>query len=198
MKVNTQNVQNAGDIKGKPEPCPGFYHFTITSVNDARVKADGKPLNATIFELEVLTGTVPGQEGKAFALWVNLTQNGEEDAQYMAWCSRLALACQLIGGNQPETEITAELFDGCQFIGEIREYTKDNQTKRTMRQYEELLVWSLDEAVVSSVPRNHDAIRLWNEARGVTHQGNGHAAGGNGNGHHAGATVGAGVNTDDI
>ena len=195
MKVNTQHYQNENDVKGKPKPVAGKYHVLITHAKDPTDK-----FFAVVLECEVLAGTVPGQESKAVTVFLNMSDTGEETAEYCAKCSRWCMAAGLIGGGQAEREISASELEGCQVVIEVIEFNSKKTTSGKDTGIGEfgLAVWSVDNPEVASVPKNTDALRLWNEARGVTHQGNGHAAGGNGNGHHAAATVGAGVNTDDI
>ena len=191
MKVKSGNAEKASDIQGKPQAVPGKYHVTWSHVNDSRVKKDGSPLNATIFEGEVLGGTVPGQEGKTLTLYARLGKNGEETDEYCGVVSRLALSCGLLTGKNQEKEISGEDFENQQCIVEWESYMgKDNKEHFSVAQFG-LATWGVNDAEVADVPRNTDAIRLWREATGQ--------AGSNGNGH-AAATVdaGAGVNTDDI
>jgi hypothetical protein len=199
MKASAKGYQSESDVKGKPAPVDGFFHTTIVHVNDSRTKKDGSPLNATIVEFEVLAGSVPGQEGKTVTQWFQLDDNGNESAEYCEKVSRLCMAAGLLRPGE-EKDIDAADLENCQVVIKVQNYVKKDKTTGCGVADYGLAVWGVNHPDVASVPRNHDAIRLWNEARGVTHQGNGQAAGGNGNGHHAAATVdaGAGVNTDDI
>jgi hypothetical protein len=210
MKVNTQNYQTESDVKGTDRVAvPGFFHCNMVGANDSRVKKDGSPLNATIFEGEVLAGTVPGQEGKKVVLYYSLGENGEENDEYTGKVSRLAMACKLIGGGQPDRNLQAEDFDGSQFVVRIDEFTSKGKKGHSVGDFG-LAVWGVDNPEVASVPKNLEAIRLWKEARGITTgngqsngKSNGHSNGhasANGNGHgngHAGAAKQA-ATADDI
>jgi len=57
MKASTQGFQKPSDMQGKPVPLPGIYHVMITHVNDSRQTKKGEPMTATVFEMEVLTGS---------------------------------------------------------------------------------------------------------------------------------------------
>ena len=197
MKASAKGYQSESDVKGKPAPVDGFYHATISHVNDSRVKKDGSALNATIVEFEVLAGSVPGQEGKTVTQWFQLDDNGNESAEYCEKVSRLCMAAGLLRPGE-EKDIDAADLENCQVVIKVQNYVKKDKTTGCGVADYGLAVWGVNHPDVAAVPKNLDAIRLWNEARGVSSDGNGHAAGGNGNGHHAAATVGAGVNTDDI
>jgi hypothetical protein len=184
MKVDTQQYQNESDVKGKPKPVVGKYHVLITHAKDPTDK-----FFAVVLECEVLAGTVPGQEGKAVTVFLNMSDAGEETAEYCAKCSRWCMAAGLIGGGQAEREISATELEGCQVVIEVIEFKSKKMASGKDTGIGEfgLAVWSVDNPEVASVPKNLDAIRLWNEDRGRT-------ASGNASGHHAAATV----NTDDI
>ena len=190
MRVNTQNYQSESDAKSTDRiNVPGFFHCTMTHVNDARVKKDGSAMNATIFEGEVLAGTVPGQEGKKVVLYYELGPNGEETDEYVVKCSRLAMACKLTGPGQPDRDLQPDDFEGSQFVARVEEYTnKAGKKGCSVGDFGEA-VWGIDHADVSGVPKNQEAIRLWMEARG--------GSGGNKSPQLATAGVGAGA-ADDI
>lgn len=197
MRASAKNAQSESDLKGKPAPVAGLYHVTITKVNDSRVKKDGSPLNATVVEFEVLAGSVPGQEGKEVAQFYYLGDEGQETAEYCEKVSRLCMAAGLLKPGE-EKDIDAADLENCQVVIEMADYTtKAGKTGVNIKNFG-LAIWGVNHPDVASVPKNHEAIRLWNEARGVVGgngNGNGNAVHANGNGQ---ALVGAGIGTDDI
>ena len=204
MKASAKGYQSESDVKGKPAPVDGHYHVTISNVNDSRARKDGSPLNATIVEFEVITGSVPGQEGKTVSQWYNLNDQGVETAEYCEKVSRLCMAAGILKPGE-EKDVDAADLENCQVIIKVQNYAKKTGgTGCGLADYG-LGVWGINHPDVASVPKHLDAIRLWNEVRGVSSNGNGQAAAyasgnGNGNGHAPvnGSAATATVSADDI
>jgi len=204
MKASAKGYQSESDVKGKPAPVDGHYHATISNVNDSRVRKDGSPLNATIVEFEVLAGSVPGQEGKTVSQWYNLDDQGNETAEYCEKVSRLCMAAGILKPGE-EKDVDAADLENCQVIIKVQNYAKKTGgTGCGLADYG-LGVWGVNHPDVASVPKNLEAIRLWNEDRGVgapaqrVGNGNGQAAvGGNGHTPVSGGAATATVSADDI
>ena len=129
------------------------------------MKKDGSPLNATIVEFEVLTGSVPGQEHKTVTQWFHLDDNGNEDAEYCEKVSRLSMAAGILKPGE-EKDIEASDLENCQVVIKVQNYKKkDGTTGCGVADYG-LAIWGVNHPDVASVPKNLDAIRLWRETTG--------------------------------
>ncbi len=197
MKTHLGNAADVTDLQTKPHPEIGFAHVTVANVNDSRTTTTGKPFNGTKVEFEILAHSVPGQEGKKWEEIYWLDKNGQETDNYLQAMSALCFSAGLLKRGDPDRDVQPEELENCQVIVEVEERKSDGKTYFGIKDMGRK-VWPVEHPDVAAVPKNLDAIRLWNEARGVSSNGNGQAAGGNGNGHHAAATVDAGVNTNDI
>ena len=190
MRAKAGNAEKASDIAGKPQPVAGKYHVAITHVNDSRTKKDGSRLDCTIFEMEALAGTVPGQEGKELVMYARLGENGEENDEYCGVISRLALACGVLKPKE-ERDIQAEEFENCQCVVEWESYIgKDKKEHFAVAKFG-LGTWGVNDAEVADVPKNLDALRIWREETGQGGGGSGGATG-------AAPSTGGSADTSDI
>jgi len=165
MRASAKGHTSEDDFKGKPVPVPGTYHVIITSVNDSRTKKDGSPLDATIVEMEVLAGTVPGQEKKTITAFYNLDDNGEETAEYCEKISRLCMAAGILKAGE-ERDVDPEGLKDQQVVVRYEEYTTKAGKKGASIGNFGLDVWGINHPEMASVPKNQDAIRLLRENRG--------------------------------
>lgn len=169
MRANAGNAEKPDDIQSKPQPPAGKYHVVCNRCNDARVKKDGTPFNNTIFELQVLSGTVPGQTGKEMTMFARLGDNGEETNEYCGVISRLAMACGILKPRESR-DITAEEFQGQQFVIGWESYIgKDKKEHFCVADFG-LATWGVNDEAVRDVPKNLEAIKLWREASGNNQQ----------------------------
>lgn len=186
MRANAGSADKPDDIQGKPQPIPGKYHVVITECNDSRKKRDGSAFNNTVFQLEVLAGTVPGQEGKEMPLFARLGDDGEETEEYCGVISRLAMACGILKPRESK-ELSAEDFINQQFVVGWEGYIgKDKKEHFSVANFG-LATWGVNDEAVRDVPKNLAAIKLWREA----------TSGSNGNGQQPPKTQ-PGSDVDDL
>jgi len=170
MKANAGEATRPEDIQGKPQPVAGKYHVQITECNDSRVRKDGTPLHNTIFQLEVLDGTVPGQVGKEMPWFVRLGENGEETDEYCGIIGRLCLATGLIAGKGQSgyipggRDVQPEEFAGQQCVIEWEEWSSKGKHGFQVAN-RGLAVWSVDSPEIADVPKNLAAVKLWRDSR---------------------------------
>jgi hypothetical protein len=173
MKAAGKGRTSEDEVKGKPRPLPGTYHFNINHVNDSCAKKDGSPLAAVVVALEVLAGSPPGQEGKTYSYWINLDENCEPTPEAIERWSRLCLACG-VAVNE-DRDVPGSELEGCQVIAKVEESIKDGKVYMNIAEYG-MGIWGVDNPAVASVPKNLEAIRIWKESRGQS------GSGANGNG----------------
>ena len=187
MKATGKGYQSETDIKGKPHR--SLVSITHDSARQRQPHQEGRhPLECHHRGIRS-SGRVRSPARKARPLRIgSLGDNGEETAEYCEKVSRLCIAagCCQAGRRETSTRQTWRTAKSW-WSGNVHQQVR--QAGLQHRQFR-LDVWGVNHPDVAAVPKNLDAIRLWNEARGVSSDGNGQAAGGNGNGHHAAATVG--------
>ena len=154
VKLGAKNVTSEDDLGGANRPLPGRYHVVVKHADDSMEKVD-----KVIVEFQVLSGTTPGQEDKVITEMFALTEKA------VVRLERLAVCIGLLKCGQDDVEIDFAQAEGRQLVIELaeRSYEKDGQ-KKTIVALTFAGMWSVGNPAVEDVPKNHDAIRLMQEA----------------------------------
>lgn len=167
-----------GGFKNVP---PGRYHVSVQKIE---VQPE-KHRSSIVVDVEILKGTVPGQEGntaKCF-LWYDPDNEkwqkfGEERVSRFFWAAGLV-------GDNAEADVNPTDATGRQLVIEIEEKTEDGKTRVGYQGS----CWPLEHSDVSDVPKDEKAL-AYQGASATSSQGQ---AGDSEEG--AGATAGA---SDDL
>lgn len=158
MRADASQYKSENDIQGKPRPVPGVYHVAVSSTDDSRAKVKG-----TKIELEVLGGTVPGQEGKVIEQILWLDDNGNETEKHVRFCMAIGL---IQPGATRDFDFDAEA-PGRQCVVRVEEVEGKKDGKATGKKYLQIAnygldVWSVNNPEVANVPKNPKALALLN------------------------------------
>jgi hypothetical protein len=95
LQCDGTGKQSESDVKGKPQPEPGGYHVVIGEWREAKSGPKGPGFDVAV--LEVLSGNVPGQEGREIVhhLWRDKDTGGAQEQHV-----RFAMATKLLGPNE--------------------------------------------------------------------------------------------------
>jgi len=143
--------------KGGKSPEPGKYHAMIKSVDNSH----GKHAKSIPVEFEILTGTVPGQEGKTTTEFFYYDPHDPKDFA-IDRLSRLAWAAGLMeAGTDADVDLRQAI--GRHVVIELFEdsYEKNGETKKTTKlSWKFGAIWPLGDDEVADVPKNEDALKL--------------------------------------
>jgi hypothetical protein len=123
----------------------------------AKVDASLDKYNAQITTLEVLAGTVEGQEGRQLTHFLNLNDDGQYTKKHL----RFALATGLIKPGEKKDEVDWTAAEGKQLVFSVekRESKKDGKVYTQVSGYG-LDLWCVDNPEVKDVPKNKEALKL--------------------------------------
>ena len=162
MRCDASGVTKADDVQGRPRPVPGQYLCIVKRSDDSRVRPDGKPFNATVVELEVLAGNVPGQEGKTVEhkLWLD-KDTGAETPEYLQKALRLCLALGLIRpGEQKDIDFDSQA-PGKICVVSFEETGKDGKKYTNVGNYG-MDLWPVNDPAVAAIvnlPASQEVLR---------------------------------------
>ena len=180
MRASAKNYKSESDIQGRGRPEPGTYHVIVESdgVKENAVKKDGTSMNCSIVPCEVLSGTVPGQEGKEITLFLQFDDKGNPSEKHFRFCMASGL---LKPGEERDFDFEAEA-PGKQLVVQVEHYTdKGGKQQLSVGEYG-LAMWHVNNKDVTNVPKNAQALALLANAQAKTMAGAPVTTGGNGNG----------------
>lgn len=139
------------------QPEPGRYHVVVQDVDDSYEKND----TCIIVDLQVLAGTVPGQEEKKTKEFLYLPATNTPD-----WAvdrvSRFLWACGLLGEDE-ERDIQLQEAVACHLVVELGKDSykdKHGKEKETVRlDWNAGGLWPIGHPDVQDVPLNQDAAK---------------------------------------
>jgi len=161
MSLNVTQGTDINDFRGGNRPPPGRYHVLVRNVEEVTARSTGNP--GFEFELEVLAGTVPGQEGKSFKHTAWNTSKSQDQLISMAIATGILVPGKPAneGGEcEPEDLLSTE---HAQLVVDIEEDTytdKNGQEKKTIKvAYGG--IWPVGHKDVAHLKINQAAYDLW-------------------------------------
>jgi hypothetical protein len=160
MRADASAYKDEAEIHGKPRPLPGIYHVVVKTTDDSRTKVKtASGVAGTKVELEVLAGTVPGQEGREIEHVFWLDENGNETEKHVRFCMALGL---IQPGTTRDFDFDSEA-PGRQCVVRLEEV--EGKGKSAGKKFLQignfgLDVWSVNHPEVATVPKNAQALAL--------------------------------------
>lgn len=147
-KLNMELNVNPSEIKGTNVPEPGIYYVQIVDVDDRRIPTD-KGFVADKLKLEILSGTVIGQENKFVyqSIFLRPNKSGvlEETDLHLRW----AWAAGLVTPGQ-SIDFQPRMLSGKCVVIQVDKDKSGRYTNITSGGYD---VWRPDHSDVKLVPK---------------------------------------------
>jgi len=123
MRLNASGAKSENDAKtyDAERPVPGRYLCYVTDCRERQETSSGEK---TIINLEVLGGTVPGQEKKEIALFLKFKDDGSPSQSHLVAALALGL---LEGGTDADIDFEADA-PGKMLVCEVEEWSKGSKS----------------------------------------------------------------------
>lgn len=151
VTLNAENAKTETDIGGRRRPLPGRYHAIVKMADDSMEKSD-----KIVVEFDVLSGTMPGQEGTSLTEWFPIAGADEAKTKTcLARLSRLAMALGLLRpGEKADVDFGQARGRQCVIEVEENKYKDRDGNEKTGVRCSFCGFWSLGHAEVADVPKD--------------------------------------------
>jgi len=144
VRMGAKDVKSEDDISGFQRPLPGRYHVVVKHVDETFEKFD-----KVLIDFEILSGTVPDQQGRELTEFFACTEKAIPRLQ------RLALCLGLLQPGEPDRDVEFADAVGRDLVIEVEEHNYKDKSGKEVNgvRVGYLGMWSTGNEAVADVPK---------------------------------------------